>query len=615
MPVKIEKDNSISISGFEGIGQSEFSDFTDALGVNLNNPGILSVGNKFNELIRTKSAVNFEIASAGDDYFTLAEDDLSLHFSAVKLSTTGTLPTGLNTTDIYYLHDINNNGKNFRFCVDLKDVGTSTYIDLTDTGTGTHSFTVITPKEIKGYTIDKYSNLYLLDGAQQVWYSASSSDYEKFLLLEGNTSNGNGNGIIYYAGYILVFGNSTIDALKEISNLGSGFSWKNKITNGISGVTINSSAVYPRKGACPFYSQFDNAVYFSNGTSIFNTSRVRVGLIEENVGKTFDPADTTTFSVVPDAIELSNYDGKGYVQSINEFGESLILGTQSNNVYFWDRKSILPYSVINMPEQNTSKILVKSDSIFAFNGYTGKIYPISEGSYGSPISIPEHLFDKKYTKDIGYAVSLFIDFVDAELSVDEILFSIEVSGKCYLMSYNTVTGNIIKKNISSLGETLTTGGIPGRIYKIILTDRTMTKRNNIILSTKKEASTDIWILESIYDGNYLQVLDDNSAYITTGLIGVGETYAKKTFKELQVSFTRALTTGQGIDIYFRRDDNSAWVLLKSINYTTNGDIKDFKTEAPITDIIDLQIKIVINGYNEWQEFGTSPYLKLVRLIP
>ena len=154
MPVKIEKDNSISISGFEGIGQSVFSDFSDALGVNLNLPGVLGVGYKFGKLIETKTAVNFVIATAGNDYFDLATPDLTLHRAAVKLTTTGTLPTGLNTADYFYLWDVNGDGKKFNFCENLKDVGGS-YINLDDTGTGTHSFTRVTPEEIKGYTFDK----------------------------------------------------------------------------------------------------------------------------------------------------------------------------------------------------------------------------------------------------------------------------------------------------------------------------------------------------------------------------------------------------------------------------------------------------------------------------
>ena len=611
MGVKIEKDNSLTISGFEkGIEPSVLSGFSDMLGVNIDSLGVLGVGYKFNKLIETKAAVNFSIVTAGQDFLTLAVADTTLHKAAVKLSTTGTLPTGLNTTDIYYLWDINGSGLTFRFCEELNDVGGS-FISLDDQGTGTHSFTRITPEEIDGYTFDSNSNLYLLDDEQRVWFSQIESGYQRFYLLEGNTSPGSGNGIVFYANHILVFGNSKIDVLDAINATTDTLTWVNDF---VSGTSISSTGVYPRKGACPFYSQFDNAIYFSNGNSTTNASVVRVGLLEENVGETFNPSDADTFSIVPDAIELSNSDGRGFVQSINELGEALILGTQSNNVYFWDRKSILPYSVVNMPEQNTSAILVKAGSAYAFNGYSGKIYIVSEGTYSEQISIPEHLFDKKYTESTSFSSLLFIDFVDACISKNELLFSIEVSGKVYLMSYNTVNKTLIKKNISSYGETLTTGSTPGRIYKIIVLDRSTTLKNNILISTKKEATPDTWALECYYSVSDLKVLDDDSAYVVTGLITYGQNYSKQTLKEIQFSLTRALTTGQSVKIYYRRDDNSSWTELQSITFDTDGAIKDIKKNAPITDIIDLQIKIVINGYNS-SEFGTSPFVKLIRLIP
>ena len=182
------------------------------------------------------------------------------------------------------------------------------------------------------------------------------------------------------------------------------------------------------------------------------------------------------------------------------------------------------------------------------------------------------------------------------------------------MSYNVRTKQIIKKNISSYGETLTTGAQPGRIYKIIPLDKTNSLRDNILISSKKEASPDTWAIEGYYIGSGLKVLDDDTAYITTGLISVGETYSKKTFKELQLSLLRALTTGQSIKVCYRRDDSSSFTLLKTIDYATNGAIKDVKIESPLTDVIDLQVKIVINGYNS-TSYGTSPLLKYLRLIP
>ena len=612
--VKIEKDNSISIRFGEGIGNSLFSDFSDALGVNLDNLGILSTGYKFNKLTETKSSKNFVITSAGNDYFTLSPVDLTLHRQPVKLTTTGTLPTGLNTTDIYYLWDVNSNGTDFRFCESLAEVGTS-YINLSDTGTGTHSFTVQVPQIVKGYTFDSYSNLYLLDGLQRVWFSQSSSGYQSFYLLEGNTSSGAGNGIMFYAGFILVFGNAKIDALAEINDVADTLTWTNDFVSG----SISNSAVYPSKGAVPFYSQYDNAIYFSNGIAV-NGSVYRVALLEENVGQDFNPTDIATFSFVADAIELPFASGTGYVQSINELGEYIILGTYSNTIYYWDRKSLLPTYVVNMPENNTTDIIVKGSSVFAFNGYNGKFYQITTNDYGEVLEIPEHLFNIQYTNDGALTGDrINIEYTYATLFLDEILFAIEVNGKAYVMSYNIKTKTLTKKNISSYGETLTDSATVGRIYQIINLSKTQTNKNDVLISTSKRASS-AWsyALEGYQSGSSSyphKVYDNDEAYVVTGLISYGEDYIKKTLRELQVSLTRALTTGQSVKVYYRLDDNSAWTLLKTISYTLNGAIKDTKTEALITDIKDLQIKIVVNGYNTANYTGTTPYLKLIRLIP
>ena len=106
------------------------------------------------------------------------------------------------------------------------------------------------------------------------------------------------------------------------------------------------------------------------------------------------------------------------------------------------------------------------------------------------------------------------------------------------------------------------------------------------------------------------VYDGNEPYIITGLAGIGDIYNKRTFRELQVSLARNLATGQGVSVYYRRDDNSSWTLLKTIDYTTYGAIKEIKIPAPLSDIIDLQLKITLDGLNL-----TSPILKFIKLIP
>ena len=96
MPVKIEKDNSISISGFEGIGQSPLSDFTDMMGINLDRPGVASVNFKFESFIQDQSQdVQVFTANASTNELTVglsARYRGQLKGRALTVSSSGTLP-------------------------------------------------------------------------------------------------------------------------------------------------------------------------------------------------------------------------------------------------------------------------------------------------------------------------------------------------------------------------------------------------------------------------------------------------------------------------------------------------------------------------------------------
>ena len=615
MGVKIEKDNSISISGFsEGIGQSILSDYSDMLGVNLDLQGTISVGNKFNELSRGLS-MNFSIFFEGFDYFTLDVADETLHKKPVMLTTTGTLPAPLATSTVYYLDDIAGDGKDFRFSTTLAAVGSS-WVNLTTVGTGTHKFEIVSPGEVVGYTFDSCKNLYMVDAKKKLWFSTSTDDYTTFSLLSGNSVGS--SGIIFYSGYILLFSGGKIDALKAINDAGDALVWN---LDFLSMNMFFNTASFPNKGAVPFLSQYDNAVYFANGLLATRPNITRVAMLEENVGKKFDPTDTSTFSGVPDALELPNDNGDGEVISINEVGENLVLGTKGSTIYFWDRRSLLPSGYLNMPENYTPAIITKAGMTIAFNGYNGKVYQISSESYQELFSIPEQLFDKRYTRDNIFPSLLSIEFTDVVSYLDEILFSIRVEGDCYVMSYNFKTGNIIKKYVSSLGESLSVGGNIGRITKIIPLIKGVYGNKNILISAYKVTSPKIYIMDGLREKtignchNSFRVYDNDTAYFTTGILPLGRVYSKKTTRELELSFLRPLTEGQGIKVYYRRNDISDWTLLKEVSYTSNGSIKDIKEVALITDIIDIQLKVVINGFNEAQEDGTSPIIKYIRLIP
>ena len=64
--MEINKDNSISVSGFqEGIGQSPLSGFSDMLGINLERNGSAGVNFKFNKIAEEISPTTFTVDASG----------------------------------------------------------------------------------------------------------------------------------------------------------------------------------------------------------------------------------------------------------------------------------------------------------------------------------------------------------------------------------------------------------------------------------------------------------------------------------------------------------------------------------------------------------------------
>lgn len=617
MAIEINKDNSISISFGEGIGQSVLSPFSDMMGVNIDdNPGSISSNFKFTPVIETYAQRT--VTFPGTDYVNIVAGGSTYRGTylgrAIIFSSTGTLPGGITAGVVYY---IGSNGSptdsHFKIATNLKDAITGNgYVSITGAGTGIHTISFVVPQNITGYTKNSQGKIFALDSLQRVWFNASDGVNDPWYLINGNTNQGlgDGNGIIYYKGYILVFGGGSVDALLDIQSSTDTVTWT---LNFCSSITISNSMANGGKGAVPFLSVNDDAIYFANG---INNAFAKIGMLEEVTGQTFNPATPATFSVVADVVTLPLENGKGFSTSIKEINQYLVIGTYSDKVFFWDKKSPSFTSFLQIPESGISSIETVGDLAYIFIEDSGSIYVCNTSSFNLLLKLPDYITNKYYNFVYGLD-TLKINY--STVYKRELLFSITIAtsttAKNYLMSYNIDTKKLIKKNISSFGETSDRSGTYyGKIgYIIPFGKNIFISSSNYLISTDKTyyAIESLHYVSSTESGTSSYFVYDNyEPYVITSLFTYGDIYNKKTIKELFISLLRPLETGQGIKIYYRRDDISSWTLLKTIDYATYGAIKELKDTAPITDIIDLQIKIELDGYNL-----TSPRLKTIRLIP
>ncbi len=598
--MEIQKDNSLLVANFQdGISQSPISGFSDMMGINLNRQGVAGVDYKFNKLTDSNLSSETFTANATSDVVTVSN---SINYRgnnqgmAVTLTTTGTLPAGLATDTIYYIIPLGSGGINFRLATSLKNVFTPTYINITDEGTGTHTITPVMPSEIKHFAKAWNDNIFAIDKDQKLWFYSDNI----FFLISGNTSTGTGNGLVFYKNYLLVLGAGKIDALSTYTNVTDAITWNNDFAG-----TISTGS-----NANPFLSVNDDSIYFYNGEEIGRY--YKIALLEENAGETFDPATGSTFTLVADALTIPNDKREGTPTAINELGEYIIIGTQSDKVYYWDKKSPSFTGYIQLPEKGIQRLEVFGGTAYIFAGYNGSCYVSNLSTAELLFKIPEQITNQYYDAvDVNIKASTFYK--------RELLFAVNVQtstlAKNFIMSYNLDNGVLTKKSISSIGEE-DTGSLAGYVSAII------SDNDNIIIGSKEYNTTTTGY--NYYTEGLLYATTGWSSgstptyycyssyepYIITELKSIGYFQNKATYRNVYLSLLRELQTGQGVKIEYRRNDNSSWTELLTIDYSTYGAIKDIKIEKPITDIIDLQLKISMSGLNK-----TTPFLKFIRLLP
>ena len=91
-------------------------------------------------------------AVAGTDVCTAADTILTLTGTEVTFTTTTTLPAGLSTSTTYYL--IYQSATTFKVATSLANALAGTAVDITDTGTGTHTVKVATKFQPLPYDVD-----------------------------------------------------------------------------------------------------------------------------------------------------------------------------------------------------------------------------------------------------------------------------------------------------------------------------------------------------------------------------------------------------------------------------------------------------------------------------
>lgn len=523
MSYRLEQNNltgedELVIDGFEnGISDSPYQGIIDMRNANIISvPGEAAVG--FKTTAQTlPSATGTFTADVANNVIVPTTNNLQV-YHAVTFTTTNTLPAGLSTNTVYWIASgvTVNDWKVYS----KANPSVSSLVTISSTGTGVHTYTTVDMNEPR--YIEPQTGTFLIDTSGRVWFSVSS-----VWSFAGNTTltNANGNGILAYKGYILVFRNSQIDYLNNYGTTDYTWVYGWVPSSGATGSTsgILRTLIGANNPHQPVISQTDKTIYFPDGDYI--------DTLIEKAGQTFTPTNTATYTYSSGALILPPNE----VSQCNAIlGTNLLIGSGTDNlVYSWDRTSS-GYLPIYIAEKGVFNILTINTNAYLFAGFRGRIY-ITNGSQAQ--------LWKKVPDHISGTIEPYFTWKGAATGRNQIYFGVKATA-------NADTTTVLAKY--------------GGVWAIDVDTRAIREVNKLSYGTYNGYASAIYASNTTGAGFALTIgwnsgastygVDVSSSNVYTSgeteivsdIIPVGSSIRPKTFQQIEYKLSRPLVSGESV---------------------------------------------------------------------
>lgn len=518
-------------------------------------------------------------ADASTDIITLSNGRGYFTGKTVKFTSTGSLPGGLTATpardEPYYLIPITTNTYKVANTYALAQAGTP--IDLTSAGSGVHTCVPFSPVNMTDI-IDVHT------GATEYIFG-KDAQYNNIWQYNGNAwvmpwgittfNTGASKGLAYWKDHLLVFRNNSINYLK-VSTQTFISNWSPTAIGSI----VSTDNHYAMVGQ-------DDTVYFANGSY--------VGSLRVKPGQTFDPTNAATYTLNYNALDIPSDESITY---ISEFGTNLLIGTNINKVYVWDRRSPSFNYPIFLPERNVQAMAVANNIAYIFCGNTGSFYATNGATTRLVKKIPDSI-----TGVISSGNGA--GFGDVAVLKNKIFFGI--SG--LIMSYNIDTGVLIVENEYSnfvTGATTVQSIVPYH-------------DNYFIASIYKASGSLTYILTEQSTGNQNQSVNSElnpysnyEAYLITPFIKLGNPQEKIEISAFDIQMAKNLISGEAVRISYRENSNDSFTVIGTFDYANYGGVNNTTIKYAIPTNF-IQLKIELDGPQYSGVTFASPILRSVTI--
>lgn len=327
---------------------------------------------------------------------------------------------------------------------------------------------------------------------------------------------------------------------------------------------------------------------------------IQTGSVGTQYFNTFYPiADTgsagiTVMVVTPQKLNLPFSET---AQCMAEIGNNIIIGGSGSILYPWDQSSLLPFDLIFLPENNTTKIIVVNNSGYVFTGQKGNIY-ITNGSSASPvISVPDYCAGIAGTPN-SY-IEPYFTWGDAMYTRGRVYFSIldqtaTKAGNCGGIWSFIPTQNAFIQQDTGLTLRLENQSSYGS-YNGVCPVLVASQQQNAIAPQYWNA----WY-SSISNPNYgidfTGTVPSGTSIIETDLIRTGTMLQNQTFQQIEYKLSTPLANGETVTINYRLNSTDAWLSCGTIKTVSPTDLSGYYT-ANFENSQWLQLQIILTPLN------------------
>ena len=337
---------------------------------------------------------------------------------------------------------------------------------------------------------------------------------------------------------------------------------------------------------------------------------------------TYDPVVSSTYIFSPQALSLPF---SAVAKTICEIGNTLVIGTQSNVLYFWDEYSPLPSGFIPLPENNVQWMINVNNMAYMGVGYKGNIYLTNGNTASAAISVPDYCAGIP-GNPTSYIEPYFV-WGGATYIRGRVYFSIQdqtasKAGNCggiwsFLPTQNLFAGQDV--GLSLRLEAQNSYGSYNGVANVIIPSQTQNAIGAQYWSAwTSSVSSPTYGIDfsdtvpvSTFSGGSGTTPFSGITVIESDAIPVGTLLNKKSFSQVEYKLSTPLVSGEAVGINYRGNMTDAWLPLTLTQQETGNPLSGvFTPSNGMQNLQWVQLQVVLSSTTSNPSFTRLKELRL-----